>query len=52
MFNHNGPVFMHVDANGFASLAWKNYHRTNFNGHGYDLYSSGTFRIAYDSQNQ
>jgi hypothetical protein len=51
-FNYSGPVFMHVDSTDFVALAWKNHHRSSLNGHGYDIYSSSTFRLAFDADTQ
>lgn len=51
-FTFSGPIFMHVDSPDFVALSWKNYHRSSLNGHGYDLYSASTFRIAFDANTQ
>jgi hypothetical protein len=48
LFTYSGPVFMHVDSNDYVALSWKNYHKSNLNGFGYDIYAPATFRIAFD----
>ncbi len=51
-FNYSGPVFLHVDSTDYVALSWKNYHRSSLNGHGYDIYSPSTFRLAFEADKQ